>query len=327
MSVNVSVNEGNVSRAYSNVSKVRMQNPSGGTVDFIPEVDANEYADLGEGQFTKNGDYLAAASGFAGFSKVKVNVPQSGGAQADNMIQDLQTNITTYALTPKIRRTVNGWEWIDGSENKTFSGNSSTQKRRQYITVSGTEQKISYMPLVEPNDYTAIEESDTTFLTTFTGEQVYFKDLTALAAGGFTTLSPKTANPTMTNDVLDMHKCRRLKGSDAATDIVKTYGTITTQTVNDAEVLNFNLGVNMLGADVNYTQTATDKIFKTTLTDGLGRQWGFAVKMLGENNPVICVRHGNMDLQAFYGLVVDDLESQEAQALPAGTIALLRRSN
>lgn len=82
MSKNIIIKKNGVDTTFSNIAKIRVKTPDGNSKEWVP---ADE-CDLGQLSVTANGTYKASESGFYGFSKAIVNVPETNlvlGADPD----------------------------------------------------------------------------------------------------------------------------------------------------------------------------------------------------------------------------------------------------
>lgn len=73
MSKDIVIQEGGVSKRFSDVGKIRTAQAAGGSADWIPESSAR----TGPKTITRNGNYRAALDGLYGFDSVTVDVPTS----------------------------------------------------------------------------------------------------------------------------------------------------------------------------------------------------------------------------------------------------------
>ena len=80
MSKNITIAEGGSSRSFGPVAKIQTDAVGGGTVYWVPEDEAGDYANLGAKTITANGTYAAASDNRDGYYQVSVNV---AGADTD----------------------------------------------------------------------------------------------------------------------------------------------------------------------------------------------------------------------------------------------------
>ncbi len=332
MSVNISIKEGDVSRIFSNISKLKVNKPGGGTVDFIPEGEADDYANTGEITITKNGTYEAVNSGHVGFSKVVVNVPTgAGNVDRATVIDSLLTNLTAIALRPNIRRSTTSWEWVRGRDPqtgeaiRTFSA-TAQNSFNEYISIDGRNIKYYFQQVATPSSYADIPETDVDLLT-LNNKQLYFVSLTDFTLG-FTTVNPQTYDKTISDYVADMYKVRTLKPVGTPKTLLDVYTNSTQTTEGNDVVFNRNIGLELGGAaDVNYSENAAEKKFKITFRSAGGTEYGWVItenKTTGE-----ITRKKIQDNQEFDDVLCKIYASQaDAEAdvgvVPADTIAIIK---
>ena len=97
MSKNITIAEGTQAKNFNGVSKIRTNVIGGGTQNWIPEDEAGRYANLEEISIDENGTYRASDEGLDGFSKVTVNVPESGGVEPRLITKTITQNGTYNA--------------------------------------------------------------------------------------------------------------------------------------------------------------------------------------------------------------------------------------
>lgn len=86
MSKNISIKVGGVSRNFSNVPKIQTEEAvTGNNINWIPEDEANDYAETETLRVTENGAYYPS-SGKCGFDEVVVNVSGGGGTLIEKTI-------------------------------------------------------------------------------------------------------------------------------------------------------------------------------------------------------------------------------------------------
>lgn len=201
------------------------------------------------------------------------------------LIESLTTNLTKYALRPRITKKADGWEWTDFVTNPDssvtytpcFSSNS-TDKLRSYINIEDVKIKYLTEQLTVPSDYSKIAESDTSYLTV-NGKQIYYKSLDDLTSG-FTTINPKELDKTITDHVVDMYKCRKLSAVGNVDWNIEIYQSVTSTTEGEETVLKKSVGINLndtckLGYD---SSTNTLQAIITNTTDNKPR----GIKMSNE---------------------------------------------
>lgn len=102
MSKNVAIAEGGTAKTFSGVAKLRTALVGGGTCDWVPQDDANDFATVTTLTATENGVYTPPA-GTAGYSAVTVDVPNTGGyltgADSDGNLYKLTVSGDTLSKT------------------------------------------------------------------------------------------------------------------------------------------------------------------------------------------------------------------------------------
>lgn len=328
MSVVVSVTEKNESKTFT-VNKLSLNMPGGGSVSFVPESEANDYATTTELIAHKNGIYEAKTANAVGFSKVTVDVEESAGESMNVIPQKIITNLLELALRPKLNLTPDGYVWAGGTDEqgqaiKTFT--STVQKDLlQKVTVESDVIKTSAEQLIVPESYTNIEESETTLLT-YDGKQLYFVSITDYNAG-FTLDSPKKFDKKMDSYTEDMYKCRRLISANNIIDIVKISGTLNETEVNNETVIIPNTAIEIYNAkaEINYSETSLgDKTLSASLVGEGGRKTGIYMNIKSNGDVEMYQRQNGTDFLLRPVGVYEDMPSAEADTnLPKGAIVLI----
>ena len=225
-------------------------------------------------QIEENSEAIAATN--EQVQNISNTVAQSATLN-EALIESLTTNLTKYALKPRVTHRTDGWEWTDFTTNPDSSvtytpcfSTSTTDTLRNYINIEDVKIKYLTEELTTPSDYSKIPESDTTYLT-INGKQIYYTDLSTLNA--FTTISPRNFDSTITAHVEDMYKCRKLTAASSAEWNIEVYQTVSTPTAEQTG-LQKNVGIRFNNlADLNYQNGVTT----LTLKDSNNVTRGFKV--------------------------------------------------
>jgi hypothetical protein len=187
------------------------------------------------------------------------------------LIENLTTNLTKYALRPRVTHRPEGWEWTDYVVNPDSSitytpcfSSSSSDKIRNYINIEDVKIKFLTEELTEPANYSKIDESDTSYLTV-NGKQIYYMSLDDLSKG-FTTISPKNFDKTITSHVEDMYKCRKLKAVGSTEWNIEIFQTISSSTSGGSTVLNKVVGINF-DSDCKIDYNSSTNTLQTVITN------------------------------------------------------------
>lgn len=261
-----------------------------------------------------------------------VNTAVSNAVQvAESLIEVLNTNLTKFALKPNVTKSGDTWVWSDHIVNEdqtvTYTPTFSTSTKdtyRQYINIEDIKIKFIYDKLVQPSDYSKIYSGDVVYLT-INNKQIYYKSLSDLTSG-FTTISPRVNDKTISTDVEDMYKCRRLASADSATWDIEIFSDVTsTSTEEDAEPLK-KIGVR-LNTFINIDYNTRTGVYRNTLTSTIdNKEYGNVIQQDVENSTVAFYkRYAGVDYADRILAVYDSLEdAQNDENLPVGSIILIK---
>lgn len=154
MSKSAVIQTGSLNRSFPTVRKLETDLQGGGTQYWIPEDEANDYADTEELTVTENGTYTPS-SGNVAFSKVTVNTPKKLGPMRTT--QNGEFSAGTFGLY--------------GFDSVTVDVDTSLRTGSASVTANGTYLASAYnldgfssftvnVPNIEAEDYTVEPDAD-----------------------------------------------------------------------------------------------------------------------------------------------------------------------
>lgn len=301
---------------FGSVEKLQTKNLDNGTDTWVPEDEANLYADTTVLKIDRNGTYNAPVPAIAGYHQVIAEIPTGLDAEnAGNVIEQLKTNITKYALIPNI--TVNGKDCKWNGGVKTFKTTSSA-KFSEYINISETHERGIAEVFVPITDYQNIAESDTELLK-INNKQIYFISIADFSKG-FTTISPKVYNKTLDSEIVDMYTCRRIKvvaGSD------KMLWDLQSQVAENrvSTDLNFNDRANLKYTKVDETGTELKLTLKTS--DLQSTEFGVIVLETADGGTDVFIRKANKNFVMYPIEIYNTYEEAEEQSSIGSCVGVL----
>jgi len=249
------------------------------------------------------------------------------------LIEELTTNLTKYALRPRVTYDANrGWKWTDGTtdpETQEYTATpcftATTQdKIRSYIDIEGNTITFLSVPLVTPADYSKITSAEAEYLVTLQNKKIYYKSLSDMTAG-FTTVSPDNFDKTLTNEQVDMFAARRIKTSGTGTQVMRIRQSSSTVTENNDETTYHKIEVDLCEVGViEYDEQR--KQLKTTMKDSGNQnlETGIVVKPDNDNGGLgIYTKYaGNDKLLRAVGVYNTAADGESDTTLPVGGLIL-----
>lgn len=199
---NIAISEGRTAKTFYGVNKIHTPDTEGGSVTWIPEDEADDYAHLGAKTITENGTYSAAVDSLAGYSSVTVNVPTGAGGEGESVFLDsIETSVIDYICTPNLVQSGDDIGWRDGATHS-FSCTNTSALRGLWV-LSGTNLVFKEQHLVPVSNSSALTAMHVTECT-INGRQLYFTEIIdgTNPYGNYTFNPPDETDP----EIAEMYK-------------------------------------------------------------------------------------------------------------------------
>ena len=210
--------------------------------------------------------------------------------------QYMETKNIHFALFPNVTASGNSYIW----NNHVKSWREDTIQTMKNVIMIDDNNNINIVTnqIIRPSNPSAIKENEVEYLTS-NGKQLYFLSL-ADPSIGCTFINPQSANSMITDEELEMYKCRCLKSD---TENGKTLLNINVSSTNDARNI-----------DISYTSTTDDKYGYSIQEDLINRD----VKFYNV--------YKNNDFEDVIVRVNDSIEEAQSEAdkLPENTVAVIK---